>query len=180
MSAFVLSIFSEGIILPIYAIFVQKIGGDVLDAGLAMGIFLISQGVFSILFHKIIRSDKKRILFMSIGWFIWVLGIASYLIISNVWMLFLTQILTSLGNAIADPIFDQELAHHTDKKNEEFEWGFFEGSANLVSGVAAILGGLVVSAWGFNILIFGMVGTATLSLLLIIFYSRLIQKIKIL
>jgi hypothetical protein len=37
-------------------------------------------------------------------------------------MLFITQILTALGNAIADPIFDEELSNNTDPKNKLFEW----------------------------------------------------------
>lgn len=177
MGAFTLSIFSEGIILPIYAIFVQKVGGDLLDAGLAMGIFLISQGLFSILFHRLLWSHKKRMLFLVLGWLMWVIGIASYLIISSVWMLFVTQVLTALGNAIADPIFDQELASKTDKKIAEFEWGFFEGSRDIVSGLAAIVGAVIVSIWSFDALIYVMVLTASLSLSLIVLYSRLSKKV---
>jgi len=41
-------------------------------------------------------------------------------------MLFLTQILVAMGNAIADPIFDKELADHTDKNNKLFERGLWE------------------------------------------------------
>jgi hypothetical protein len=36
-------------------------------------------------------------------------------------MLFITQVFIAMGNAIADPIFDKELADHTDKDNKLFE-----------------------------------------------------------
>lgn len=170
------SIFSEGILLPIYTVFVQKIGGDILDASGAMAAFLITQGVFTILAHRFKWINQRRIPVMIFGWIIWVCGIAMYLIISSVWMLFVTQILTALGNALADPIFEQELANHTDKRNQEFEWGLFEGSIDLVQGAAAIIGGLLASFFGFRVLIYAMVASATLSLILILYY---IQKIKI-
>ena len=93
-------------------------------------------------------------------------------------MLFVTQILTALGNALADPIFDQELANHTDKQSQEFEWGFFEGSIDIVQGVAAIVGGLLASLFGFRVLIYAMVASATLSLVLILYYIVKMKAIK--
>ena len=164
------SVFAEGVLLPIYAVFVQKIGGDILDASGAMATFLIAQGLFTITAHRLHWVNQHRMIVMIGGWAIWVGGIAMYLVAKSVPILFLTQIFVALGNALADPIFDQELANHTDIKSQEFEWGFFEGSRDLVQGVAAIIGGLIASFFGFRVLIFTMVVFATLSLLLILSY----------
>ncbi|MEI7451695.1 MAG: MFS transporter [Candidatus Falkowbacteria bacterium] len=176
--AYSVSTFSEGIIVPIYAVFVQKIGGDILDAGLAMGIFLITQGLFTIIFHRLNWNPRSRTPIMITGWIIWLTGIGLYFIISNIWMLFLTQILTALGNAIADPVFDEELADHTTRAQSESQWATFEGGKDLMSGLAAILGGLIVSAFGFYFLIWAMVTTATLSLLIILFYVYQFKRQK--
>ncbi len=172
VSSYIISTFSEGIILPVYAIFVEKIGGDALSAGTAMGVFLITQGVFTIFVHKISWSKAQQLRLLVFGWFIWTIGIASYLIISNVWMLFVTQILTASGNAIADPIFEEELADHTDQRSEEFEWGFFEGSKDVVSGLAAIVGGVIVGLYNFSLLIYLMIFTASISFILSLYYYR--------
>lgn len=176
--AFSLSVFSEGILLPVYAVFVQKVGGDILDAGLAMGIFLLTQGLFTILVHRYHWNYAQRIQLMAGGWLVWVIGISLYLAISSVWMLFLTQVLTAIGNAVADPIFDTELASHTDKSREEFEWGFFEGGNDIVSGIAAIVGGLVVSIYGFRTMIYLMIVTATLSFVIILWYVMRLRHIN--
>jgi hypothetical protein len=48
-------------------------------------------------------------------------------------MLFITQILVAMGNAIADPIFDKELADHTDQNNKLFERGLREGMQDIIS-----------------------------------------------
>jgi len=165
------SMFSEGIILPIYAVFVQGIGGDILDASGAMAIFLITEGLVTIIVHRLGWVNRHRLKVMTVGWAIWTLGIGVYLLISSVLMLFLAQVLTAIGNALADPIFDQELANHTDKKSEEFEWGFWEGSNSLIQGIAVLIGGLLVAAFSFHALIFAMVGAATISLILIIVYT---------
>jgi len=126
--------------MPIYAVYVQNIGGDILDASGAMATFLIAQGVFTILIDRLSRTKKHTTTLMVVGWFIWVCGIAGYLLVSNTWMLFVTQIIIALGNCIADPIFDKELAEHTDKKNNLFERGLREGMQGIVGGIAAILG----------------------------------------
>ncbi|MBI2484591.1 MFS transporter [Candidatus Uhrbacteria bacterium] len=170
------SIFSEAVILPIYAVFVQGIGGDILDAAGAMAVFLITQGLFTIVTHRFFWVHRHSIPVMVGGWAVWVSGIAMYLMVSNVLTLFIAQIFIALGNAIADPIFDKELARHTDHKNEEFEWGVFEGSQSIIQGVAAVIGGLIVSLFSFQVLIYLMVATATVSLGMIIFYYSKIRK----
>lgn len=158
--------------MPIYAIFVQKVGGDILDAGYAMGIFLITDGIFTMLIHRFKWTPKQRLFLMIFGWFVWLGGICMYLFISNIMTLFLAQFLTAVGNAIADPVFDQELAEHTDKDIAGAEWGFFEGSRSLLDGFAAILGASIASYFGFSALIYIMITTATLSFVLILFYIR--------
>jgi MFS family permease len=178
IASYATSMFSEGIILPIYAVFVQNIGGDILDASSAMAVFLITEGIFTFLVHKSKWVQRHRIPVMVAGWAIWVIGIASYLAVSSIATLFATQILTAIGNALADPIFDQELANHTDKKSEEFEWGFFEGINSIVQGFGALLGGLVAAIFGFKTLLSVMALTATLSLALILVYIQKIKQMK--
>lgn len=168
ISSYGFSLFSESILVPIYAIFVQKIGGDILEASGAMATFLITQGIFTLIIHKM--KWRNKTLLLGGGWAIWVIGIASYLLITNVAMLFVTQILTAIGNAIADPLLFEELAEHTDRKAKEFEWGFFSGLEALVGGVAALLGGLVATFYGFTALIVAMIASATISLLFILYY----------
>lgn len=176
ISSYAISTFSEGVIVPIYAIFVQKIGGDILDAGLAMGLFLITQGLFTMVFHKLRFRPVRRLQVMILGWLVWLIGIALYLFVSNIWILFLTQVLTALGNALANPIFDEELSEHTNRKEEEFQWALFEGGNDFMSGLAAIAGGVIAATLGFIWLIWLMIAAATLSLVIILFYIRRFRR----
>lgn len=172
------SVFAEGVLLPIYAVFVQGIGGDILDASGAMATFLISQGLFTIIAHRLPWINRNRIPVMIGGWIIWVGGIAMYLIASTVPVLFITQIFIALGNALADPIFDTELANHTDRTSQEFEWGFFEGSRDIVQGLAAIFGGIIAAVFGFRVLIYTMILFATISLVYILSYVSKTRKLS--
>ena len=176
VSSYAVSIFPEGILLPVYAIFVQRIGGDILGAGGALGVFLITQGLCTMVVHRVPWSTEQRIRLLVGGWMVWLLGIMLYLVISNIWTLFLAQVLTAIGSAVADPIAEEEIAIHTDKGAEEFEWGFFEGSNDIVSGIAAVLGGIVVTFYSFRVLIYLMIATATVSFMLILWYVSRVRK----
>ncbi|MFA6256635.1 MAG: MFS transporter [Candidatus Absconditabacterales bacterium] len=172
LSAYSISMFSEGVLLPIYAVFVQKIGGDILDASGAMAVFLISQGIFTIIIQRLKWTAKHHMTMMIVGWAIWLIGIALYLAVSSTRMLFITQILVAMGNAIADPIFDKELADHTDQNNKLFERGLREGMQDIISGIAAIIGGMIAVFLGFKTLIGFMILTGTISLIIILVYVK--------
>ena len=175
VAAYSLSTFSEGILMPIYAVFVQKVGGGILDAAGAVATFYIVCGLAEFAIFRLKFSRTHRLHLMVGGWILWLLGIVTYLFIRSVPILFLAQILTALGNAVADPAFDAELAERTDSSLRDSEYGTFEASKDIFQGVAALVGGLVVFAFGFRILVILMVLTATVSFLLILsnYWSRM-------
>ena len=179
VTAWAFSSFAEGVILPIYAVFVQHVGGDILAAGGAMSVFLITEGVFIIAVHRFHWSPRARIVLMIFGWAIWLSGIVCYLFISNILTLFIAQILAAIGNAVADPVFDEELAEHIDESLKEREWGVWEGRKALIDGIAAIVGAAVASAFGFRALIYLMILTATGSFALIMWYVSRMRRMRI-
>ncbi len=172
ISSYGLSTFSEGIIVPIYAVFVQKIGGDILEASGAVATFYVVCGLTTLFVHRLKWSQKNRVKLMTWGWFLWVVGIATYFLISNIATLFLAQVLTALGNAVADPAFDAELEDNTTEETASYEWGQFEALKDIFQGVAAFIGGIVAGVFGFRTLIMIMVATATISFLMILLYTK--------
>ncbi|MEK7570046.1 MAG: MFS transporter [Patescibacteria group bacterium] len=177
VSSYALSTFSEGIILPIYAVFVQQIGGDILEASGAIAIFLVVSGVTTIFIHRTRWSQTHRMQLLVYGWLLWVVGVAFYFFISNTLTLFVAQVIVALGNAIANPAFDAELDDHTDKKIKSYEWGIFEALQDIFAGVAAIVGGVVAATFGFKALISFMVVFATISFLGILYYVRVKKRL---
>lgn len=172
LSAYGTSIFSEGVLLPIYAVFVQNIWWDILDASGAMAVFLISQWIFTIIVQRFKWTRQHDMLMMIIGRAIWLSGIALYFAVSSMRMLFITQVLVAMGNAIADPIFDKELADHTDERNKLSQRWLREGMQDIVNGISAIIWWVIVSLLWFKWLIAFMVLCGTVSLIIIVIYVR--------
>lgn len=167
-----LSTFSEGIIIPVYAFFVQNIGGGILETTGTVSIFLIVSGITTLFIHKFEWSQKHALKLLVFGWLIWLFGIICYFLISNLTTLIIAQVLIAIGNAIANPAFDSELMLHTNKNSKSYEWGIFEASQDIFNGIAAFVAGVVVVIWGFNTLIVIMVLTASISFALIYRYYR--------
>ena len=173
-----LSCFAEWILLPIYAIFVQQIWWDILDASRAMAIFLVTSWIMTIVIHHLKRAiSHKNILFVW-WWFIWLVWISMYIIVDTTIMLFLTQVIIAIGNAMANPIFDEELEENTDTKNKLFKRGLYEGSQDIVNGIAALVGWLIVTFLWFKFMIILMIITATLSFLGIFYYHKVLRYHK--
>src|SRR3989338_10611393 len=96
-----LNFFGSGLFLPLYAVFVQFIGGNIFHAGASFGTYTLTAGIVTFIFGKL--EDKmldKRKMFC-LGYFLVVIGASSYLFITELWHLYLVQVL----NAIAFFIF---------------------------------------------------------------------------
>ena len=81
-----------GMIGPIYAIFVQKIGGDLLDASWAYFAFMLTSGVVMYLIgHWEDRAKHKETL-VTIGYVLATLGCLSYIFVNSQATLMVTLI----------------------------------------------------------------------------------------
>ena len=150
--------FSAGLLGPRSAIFVERIGGDILIASSAMAVYNIVMGVLLLGFGKIEDKVNKRKVIV-VGYILSGIGFIGYLFVSNAWHLFLVQIILSLG-AITSPAWDALFSASTDRKKECVEWGIWEGSVRIDIGIAAVVGGLIASAFGFRLLFLFMALTA--------------------
>lgn len=168
--AYAFSTFAQGILMPIYAFFVQKIGGGILETSWAIGLYAIIRGLGTIAIHKTAMSHKYPRHFLWIGWFLWLMSLAVYFIMQNIITLYISQIISGLGEALEEPIFDAEFSKIV-AKDPAVGWSIFEGTISIFSGIAAFVGGFIATWYGFDVLLFCMIGIATISFLLIAYYT---------
>lgn len=143
---------SLGLLGPIYALFVADIGGDVLNASWAYAVYMCSAGVITYILGKWEDHYNHKEKFVFVGYLILAMGCLSYLFVSSQAMLLFTQALLGLGIAIAAPSFDALYALHTTKDKEASDWAMWESLNNIVLAVSAVLGGYIVSLYGFDAL----------------------------
>jgi DHA1 family multidrug resistance protein-like MFS transporter len=143
---------SLGMLVPIYALFVEQVGGSALSAGLTGGALAFASAIAALLSGKIIDKvphDKTRY-FLVLGWSLIGASALLYLLVDNIAALFLVQILFGFVKTISSPAFDTLYARHLDKSSAGQEYGIWEASFFVTAGIGSVLGGLIVTQFGFD------------------------------
>ncbi len=135
---------------PIYAIFVEEIGGGLLDASFAGGIFALAAGITTLISGRYSDKIKENELIIVLGYIIMGIGFALYLIVRSIEALFLIQIVIGFGEAIYGPAFDAVYSKHLERKKSGFQWGSWEAMSYFTTATGAILGGIIVTRFGFD------------------------------
>ena len=148
--------FGEGMLGPLLAIFTEHIGGDVLDVSWAWATYLIVTGSLYIIVGKIIDGKYHPATVMVIGYGLNALFTFCYLLVSAPWQLFLVQAGLGVAAALATPTWNALYARHEDKKHDVFDWGLAGGEAQIITGVAVIAGGFMITYFSFEVLFLTM------------------------
>lgn len=150
---------------PIWAIYIARIGGDLLDAGIAFAIFSIVMGILTIFTGRIEDkiSDKRKAIIL--GELVLIFGVMAYSFATTKLHVFLIQATLGVGVAILAPAWDALFSLAIRKGNESADWGFSEGGVQIAIGVGAILGGGIAEIYGFRVLFVVMASTQALAFL---------------
>jgi hypothetical protein len=143
---------SVGLFGPIYAIFVAKIGGDVLEAGGAYAAFSLAAGFMVFFISRWEEHVKHKEKLIVLGHAIGAAGILGYLFVANPIHLFIVQIMLGLAEAIGSPAFDGIYSKNLDKGRFISEWGMYDSMDYFVTGISAAIGGVIASIYGFQVL----------------------------
>ncbi len=151
-----LNFFGSGLFIPLYALFVQQIGGNVFHAGASFGTYTLTAGVVTFIFGKLEdRILDKRKMFC-LGYFLVALGAASYLFITELWHVYVVQFLNAIAYGIFNPAWKTLYATDEDIGREAEEWALVDGGDMILISIAAVLGGFLVNWYGFRSLFFLM------------------------
>ncbi|NQT50300.1 MFS transporter [Candidatus Kuenenbacteria bacterium] len=137
---------------PIYALFVEEIGGDLLDASLAGAMFAAAAGVTVLISGKYADKIKEGKTIVVIGYGLIGIGFLLLTQVHTMWTLLLVQVIIGIGEAIYSPAFDALYSRHLDKNKFGREWGAWEALMYFSTAAGAIIGGIVVTMFGFTIL----------------------------
>jgi MFS family permease len=151
-----LILIAGAMLAPIYAIFVERVGGDLLDASLAGGVFALAAGIASVLSGKFSDKMKENELIVCFGYTIVGLGFILYLFCDSVIFLLVIQIIIGLGEAVYSPAFDAVYSKHLEKRSAGKQWGAWESMNYFTAAAGAIIGGLIVTFFSFNVLFITM------------------------
>ncbi len=137
---------------PIYALFVGKIGGSLLDASYAYGVYLFIGGIVAFFSGKYTDKVKENELIIVLGYAIIGVGFLGYIVVNSILSLLIVQVIIGLGEAIYGPAFDAIYTSHLDKKKAGRDWAAWETLNYFTKGLGAVSGGIIVTLFGFNVI----------------------------
>ena len=148
--------FAGGLLGPLYAVFVQDIGGDVLTVGASWSVFMFLSGIGLLLSGKFIdrlRSEKPVIIASHL---LQAFGYLGYLFVSTPAHLFAVQIVLGVSAATGYPSRESWFTKFIEKDKVAFQWASWEASYSIAVAAASLVGALVVSVYGFPVLFVSM------------------------
>ncbi|MBI5470274.1 MFS transporter [Candidatus Kaiserbacteria bacterium] len=164
--------FGDGLLGPLFAVFAQKVGGNVLDIAWAWGVYLIVMGVGVIIVGTISdRVPKLPLLFA--GYILSTICTFAYLLVDSTSMLLLVQAGIGLAIALANPTYFALLAKNSSSGSDGALWGWADGRDKIATGLAVFAGGLIVAQAGFQVLFVVM---GVLQFFAVLYLAQLFRK----
>ncbi len=152
MAAALFANFSEGLYTPVYAAFVEKVGGSLADAGLSWSVNLVVFGIVAMFFSRLESSSRRKIAYLSGGYLLSALATALFAVVSQPWMLYAVQLLRGISWAMLSPVWDALFSLFVDRRNATVEWGYYEGGWSIAMGAGSAFGGILVTLFSFHVL----------------------------
>lgn len=137
---------------PLYAVYVERFVNGIMSVSISWSAFLISTTIFTYLISKKGDGVKEREYLMMAGYLLRIVSWLSFIFVNNLLSLVFIQILLGLGEALGTPSFNAIFAEHLDKDKYVSEYSNWTLISNLFSALGIIIGGIIVSNFGFKFL----------------------------
>lgn len=143
--------FAGGIFGPFYVLFIQQKGGGIENFGIAMGIFALVQSIFFYLAGKYSDIFGRKPLFIIEG-YISVLVFLLYLMIDNIWQLYLLQMINGLLSGIHGTTEVAFLGDITNTEKRGKDIGKYHAITGAIAALAMMGSGYIVGKIGIQII----------------------------
>lgn len=159
---------------PIYALYVEKIGGNLLEASITGALFAFVAGTTVLISGNYSDRIKRKELVVVFGYILVGIGFILYTQVNSIWFLLIVQVIIGFGGAIYNAPFDALYSEHLSEGKDGSQWGAWEAMNYYVTAIGAFVGGIIVTEFGFNPLFIIM---ALLCFLSAIYVYRLPKRV---
>jgi MFS family permease len=147
-----------GMLGPLFAVFAEEVGGNILDISWVWAVYLMVTGVGIVLVGRI-GDVRGHFPLMMLGYGLSSLATFAYLLVDSPLDLMVVQVVQGVALALSQPtwlaLYDR---FSGDGSRDGYSWGLSSGEGYIFSGLAIIAGGSIVYYSSFEIL-FIVMGT---------------------
>ncbi len=143
-----------GFVDPIFSIFIIKniAGATIVTAGVAAGIYWILKSSLEIPIANYLdrtRGEKDDFIALIAGLFLAGVSAISFAWVTQIWQLYLLQIIHALAFALYLSAWPTIFSRHLDKDRISFDWALDSTVGGIAAGVTGLLGGWAAEQFGF-------------------------------
>ncbi len=135
---------------PIYALFVEELGGKLLDASFTVAAFALAGIITTLLTGVWVDRLKNKKLLLAFGYCMMGLGFVLFSFANTVKLVLIIQFVIGIADALVAPAYDALFSYYINRKKAGKEWGAWEASGYFANFIGATTGGILVSALGFK------------------------------
>jgi len=172
----VVVIIAGGFLTPLWAGFVEKIGGNIITAGNAICIFSIVIGLLTCVAAKIENDYHKDEFFLVFSQVFMAIGYLGYFWVHHPWQLYLVEIWLGLGGAIQAPALYSLYQQYMPKDKGTLNWGIWNGFYNIAMGIGALISAYIANYFGFTGVFFVLFLVALLGVILSIIVAKKMKQ----
>lgn len=147
---------AEGMLGPLFALYVNQIGYSLFDVSWTWALYLITLGII-IIFVGYLSDTYSKEKFLFWGYFSHAICTFGYLFVENTFHLALVQIGLGISAGFSTPTWNALYARYENKEHDGLTWGLANGIDSICTGAALIIGGIVITYTSFKLL-FVMMG----------------------
>ena len=140
--------FGSGLFLPIFAVFSEKIGGDIIDAGIAAALFLLVTSSLQLPLGTWLDRFKEK-WFLVFCYFLTALVFLGYAFVENKWQLFALQIIFGIAIAVGDTAWESMYDRNTEESRSGKFWALYHLCAGYTTALGIMIGSTIVHFYGF-------------------------------
>jgi MFS family permease len=143
-----------GFIDPIFSVFiVEKVAGATLaTVGIVAGIYWILKSVLEIPIGNAldrVPGEKDDLVALVGGLFLAGFSAIAFAWVTEVWQLYVVQIVHAIGFALYVPSWSAIFSRHLDRDRVSFDWSLDSTVAGMAAGLTGLFGGVAASFFGF-------------------------------
>lgn len=143
-------VFAGALFTPLYALYVQRIDNRIIAVSITWGVQIAASTFFAFFVGKYGDKIKEKEFILAAGYFLRFLAWTGLIFVNNLISLLLIQIVIGVGESMGGPAWNAIFAKHLDGHKEVKDYSDWAMLSNLIIALGTILGGVVVTFFGFN------------------------------
>lgn len=159
-------VFAATLLVPVFAIFIDDIGGGPELAGILFGISFFVTALGNLIMIRVQDARLRDVSLYKVGLLI---KIGAWVLLAfhqSIPTLIVAQIILGTATAIGAPSFGSLVSEHLDKRRHISDWSRWAFMENTVTAISSVLSGFIIVAYSFDVLFAIMAAMTFLSFIL--------------